>query len=250
MISKKIHGLTTTKWKHLLSIIILYIAILILIFCVIFISWKTGIYLKVFTRDPAVTAGLNGLNSIFDVKNNSLLADAEHNPLVGLLSNIGILFWCSSASLYLFSFTILRNKKKTDRNQRSDFALFCCFFGFLTLMLLLDDLFLFHEAIFPNLLNISEEVVYTCYLAVIFFGIVRFRKTIVKTNFYLLLLAFLWFGFSIIIDLFGFSIIVLYEPLDAIVLFEDGFKLLGIVSWFSYCAETCFSHIRDITIFR
>lgn len=248
---KKLNQLNTTAWKHSLpTIVIIYIAMLILILCVIFISLKTGIYLKVFTKDPASTAGLNGLNSIYDVKINPFLADAKHNPIVGLLSSVGILFWCSSASLYLFSFTILKNTKNTNHSQRSDIALFCKFFGFTTLMLLLDDLFLFHEAIFPNLLNISQEVVYTCYLAVIAWGILRFRKTIIKSNFYLLLLAFLWFGLSIIIDLFGFSIIVFYEPLDARTIFEDGFKLLGIVSWFSYCVETCFSYIRNITIFR
>lgn len=245
MNTNKKNRLIPIKWKHPLPIIVIYIAIIILILCVSFVSLETGIYLKIFTKDPASISGLNGLNSIHDVKTNALLSDAEHNPLAGFLSNIGILFWCGSATLYLFSFIILKNKKNINVNNRNNFALFFFVFGFLTSMLLLDDLFLFHEAIYPNLLNISQEVVYTCYVAAFSWGILRFRKIIIKTNFYLLLLAFLWFSLSIIIDLYGFSLIVLYEPLDARVLFEDGFKLLGIVSWFSYCAETCFKEISS-----
>ncbi len=57
----------------------LYTPIVILVLLVVFLSFKTGIPIDKFTGDPAAIAGIN--------------------PFIGVVSNIGILFWCASASI-------------------------------------------------------------------------------------------------------------------------------------------------------
>ncbi len=194
----------------------LYTPIVIVLLLVVFISFKTGIPIKKFTVDPATFARIN--------------------PFIGVVSNIGILFWCASASICFFSCALLQKTR-----FRRDFPAFLLFSGFITSILLLDDLFLFHEKglssrkiIFPNASFISQEMVYFSYIIIILFYLIRFRKIIIKTDIVLLFLAFLFFGASIIID----SLFKNY-------LFEDGFKLFGIVSWFGYFVRVCFQVVKQ-----
>ncbi len=201
----------------------LYTPIVILLFLVVFISFKTGIPIKKFTMDPAEIA--------------------EINPFMGAVSNIGILFWCASASICFFSFALLQKTR-----IRGNFSAFFQFSGFITSILLLDDLFLFHERhhlnsreiIFPNSPApfIAENASYFSYIIIVLFYLIRFRKIIIKTDFVLLFLAFLFFGASIIIDSFPI-------PVFDIDLFEDVFKLFGIVSWFGYFVIVCFQVVKQ-----
>ncbi len=197
----------------------LYTPIVILVLLVVFLSFKTGIPIDKFTGDPAAIAGIN--------------------PFIGVVSNIGILFWCASASICFFSFALPQKTR-----NRGNFSAFFLFSGFITSILLLDDLFLFHERhlnsreiIFPNSTFISQEVIYLSYAMIILFYFIKFRKIIVKTDFIILLLALSFFGASIIIDSFSLSI-----PMKS--LFEDGFKLFGIVSWFGYFVRVCFQVVK------
>ena len=208
-----------------LVLIKLYIPTLILILVVFFFSLKTGIPIKEFTRDPA--------------------AIAEMNPFFGIISNIGILFWCASASVCFFSFAVLQ-KCRIEKRVKGVFLLFLLFSGFITLILLLDDLFLFHERIFPKVSKefffdsaaISEKFVYLGYIMLFSFYLLRFRKIIFQTEWRILLLAFLFFGVSVILDSLPIQIFRNHY------LFEDGFKLFGIVSWFGYFVRVCFQAVN------
>jgi hypothetical protein len=104
--------------------------------------------------------------------------------------------------------------------------------------LLFDDLFLFHEAIFPYFLKIPEKLVYFGYATGIFYWILRFRKTILKTECNLLFLSLFFFGFSLITDAF-------LEFVKGAIFLEDGFKLFGIVSWFGYFVRVCFRVLNN-----
>ena len=207
--------------RTLSSILVkLYTPIVILLLLVVFLSFKTGIPISKFTADPAAIAGIN--------------------PFIGVVSNIGILFWCASASICFFSFALLQKTR-----IRGNFSAFFLFSGFITSILLLDDLFLFHEEglnslgiIFPNLPFISEKVIYFSYIMIVLLYFIRFRKIIIKTDFALLFLAFLFFGGSIIIDLFQIAVFDIF-------LFEDGFKLFGIVSWLGYFVIVCFQVVKQ-----
>ena len=213
-----------TQLRTLFPVLVkLYTPIVVLLFLVVFISFKTGIPIKKFTMDPAEIA--------------------EINPFMGAVSNIGILFWCASASICFFSFALLQKTR-----IRGNFSAFFQFSGFITSILLLDDLFLFHERhhlnsreiIFPNSPApfIAENAIYFSYIMIVLFYLIRFRKIIIKTDFILLFLAFLLFGASIIIDSFPI-------PVFDIDLFEDVFKLFGIVSWFGYFVIVCFQVVKQ-----
>lgn len=107
--------------------------------------------------------------------------------------------------------------------------------GLISLILLLDDLFLFHEIVFPLYFKIPEKIVFLSYGLMVLGYITRFRKLIFETDFIFLLFAFCFFGLSIIIDILDLRVSAL---------FEDGSKLFGIVSWFGYFARTCFQAIK------
>ena len=192
--------------RPLLIIAVLYLLIIFLLCSIFFISLDIGVPLERFTRDPSATTGTD--------------------PLVGLVSNIGILFWCTGASICLYSFFNIiysRGKKINDR------PLFLLVFGAITAILMLDDLFLFHESIAPRVFNIPENSVYVFYGLIVLFSIIRFRRTILQTNWIILSLAFTFFALSIANDLFKGLFI-----LPSSTFIEDSFKLLGIVSWVYY----------------
>lgn len=193
--------------KILMIVTILYIPIISLLSLIVLVNLHTGIPLKTFTRDPTAIAGIS--------------------PFAGIVSNIGILFWCIAASICLFSFFKITYQQT---NKINDFTLFLLFFGITTSVLLLDDLFLFHETIAPKFLNLSEEKIFISYGIIVLFGIIRFKKVIFQTEWIILSLAFVFFALSILMDVVSFFNSLQF-PRNFI---EDGFKLLGIISWTGY----------------
>lgn len=150
----------------------------------------------------------------------------------GAISNIGALLWCAAASICLFCAALSRRTvAKQANSKRWDIFLFWS--GLITLMLLADDFFLLHEEVYPNYLYISEKIILLAYGVIFLFYLTVFRKTILKTNYLLLLLAFAFFGISIGIDLFDIN------DSEIIFLIEDGAKFLGIISWFAYFTNLC-----------
>lgn len=191
--------------KSLKTVAVLYLLIALLLCSIVIVNLYTGIPLEIFTKDLATVADVN--------------------PFVGIVSSIGVLLWCVGASICLFTF----GKIIEQSNKINDYSFFLLFFGLTTLVLLIDDLFLFHELIAPKVLNISQEIVYVFYGILVLFGIVRFRKIIFQTEWIILSLAFVFFALSIAIDLFE-GLLILHNS----VFLEDSFKLLGIASWVCY----------------
>jgi len=161
-------------------------------------------------------------------------AITNRNPFFGVLSNIGVLLWCASATLCFFSAALLRNKGISRK-----ILTFFLGSGLITSVLLLDDLFLLHEEIFPRYFHIPQKVIYAGYVAIILLYLARFIKTILETEFIFIFLALGFFGLSIVVDFLPRSLLPWHH------LFEDGFKLFGIVSWFGYFARTCFQGIES-----
>jgi hypothetical protein len=75
---KYFHGkfLSTTIFQ-------IYIVLFILIFLIALVSYFTEIPIEIFTRDPAVTVTSEKIIP---------LIDDNHNPFLGIISQIGILF--------------------------------------------------------------------------------------------------------------------------------------------------------------
>ncbi|MFP4559079.1 MAG: hypothetical protein ACLFO6_06260, partial [Archaeoglobaceae archaeon] len=65
----------------------------------------------------------------------------------------------------------------------------------------------------------------------------RFKLVILRTDFLLLLFAFVFFGLMLMFDLF-------VDESGLQFLLEDGFKFFGIVSWLTYFATTCKNKIE------
>ena len=124
------------------------------------IRFQTRIPIGELTRDPLATMG--------------------KQFYFGIVSQIGILFWCSCAAICFFSVGILRNIKQ---NKVISYLVYS---GAFTTILLLDDLFLIHEVVFPIYLKISEKIVYLVYLSILGFYLLNFKKTIfhIKYRFY------------------------------------------------------------------
>ncbi len=223
-------------------IIKLYPPVFIFLLLVLFVSSKTDIPIEVFIKDPALIAGQNGL---------SPLINASTNPFVGVVSNIGVLLWCISASICLFSFTLLKKQQNLSRNRRNYLAPFLLFSGLITSFLLLDDLFLIHESIIPKLLKLPQVLIYSCYVAVIFFWIIKFRRTIMNTEWGILLLAFIFFGVSVFMDILMDESLLSSDLMgnydDVYSLIEDACKLFGILSWLAYFARVCFQAMNNAT---
>jgi hypothetical protein len=201
-----------TSW-----LLIIYIPVILLL---IALSLQPIMPVSYLTRDPQAIAGV---------------------PFyTGLLSNVGVLLWCTTSAICFFTFSVFK-KIQANFKMRS----FVLYSGLLTLMLLIDDLWMVHEEVAPNYLQIPEKLVYLFYFGAFCLYFSKFFKVIFKTEFLPLILAFVWFGLSILVDkseglnlAAGFNHEILYT-------IEDSFKLLGIVSWCVYFVGVCQKSLQE-----
>ena len=142
-------------------------------------------------------------------------------PHTGFLSQLGNCLWTAAAAVCLFCTGVLSGRPDT-----LNLKLFLFVSGLLTLLLGFDDLFLFHEEVFP-FLGVPEKVVLVSYAGLTLVYVARFYSTILKTEYSLLGMAFAFFAVSMALD---FLNPVGLEPH----IFEEGAKFVGIVSWLSY----------------
>ena len=157
---------------------------------------------------------------------------------LGGLSYLGILFWCATMAICFFSYVIFRKTGK-----RTPDPLFFLLAGLITSLLLIDDLFRLHEIVFPVYLHLHEYTLYVSYAALIAFLLIRYRSTILSTDYVLLMFALGCLGFSLISDMLTD---MFFRSVSGATLVEDGAKFVGIVSWFLYFARICFQDIVEV----
>ncbi len=204
-----IQGLIQNFPKKKLSLLIIGLTFC-LFFLIYIVSEVYDIPMRLIIEDPLSTFGVN--------------------PLTGIVSNLGVLLWCATASILFFTFFLVIGSAD---NKKTMFLLYC---AILTTILLFDDLFMFHEHILKSI-GIEESVMYGVYM--LLFGIlfVAFFRILKNSTFnYLILITFISFGSSVIIDFFT------GEKLR--MLFEDGFKFLGIVCWSMFFIFYSFKMVR------
>lgn len=148
---------------------------------------------------------------------------AHVNPLCGVLSSLGVLLWCATASVSLFVATLAA--KRGDKLQ----AAFLLWFAVLSLVLMLDDLFMFHEYLAAEYLGLRQRYVILAYMALTSGLLVSFRKVILTGDYALLAAAIGLFSFSVAIEK-----VLSYHKGSWLYLAEDGAKFLGLVSWAGY----------------
>lgn len=151
-----------------------------------------------------------------------IAAIANVHPLTGVVSNLGVLLWCATAAICLFSSSLLR--QQGARPQAS----FLLWAGLLTTGLLVDDFFMLHEFLAPVHFHLNEKVVLASYGCVTALYLLRHRRLILESSYWMLAAALVLFAVSVMFDLadgHGWSR-----------LGEDGCKLLGIATWLGYHA--------------
>ena len=189
---------------------------------------------------------------IADISVYELVADPNEigniAPYSGMVSTIGVLFFGSIVSICFFTAYLFNKKDKSEQKWRLFFQASGCF----VLLLLIDDVFQIHEnfstIIFgtgvdisktnKTLQNILETIIFGCY-GLLFVGyFVYFRKLINLTNCSYLVLSFIFFGLSLIVDMSP-------ETIAGHFILEEGFKLLGIVSLATYYIQVCYQKLKS-----
>ncbi len=160
------------------------------------------------------------------------LSDACCRVHFGLISNIGVLGWCATASGLLFAFLLLA----THKSPRV-VLVFLGASALLTGWLTLDDMFLVHEDVLPAL-GLSEEVIYVGYGCLGLAYLISSSKIILAARYPMLVIAIGLLGFSVVVDWF-FNL-----DSDLRLFVEDGAKLMGIAAWGSFHIETAYQLVR------
>ena len=199
----------------------------VLLLILMAIAWQPYVRIDLLTGDPAAI---------------------EDFPLYfGVLSHVGVLMWAMGASICLFS-AMLLDLWQTN----ADSSRFLRVFGWLSLLMCLDDLFLLHERVFPVMFRDSQEAVLFSYAVMIIVLIWTFRKIIVRYQPLFFVISLCLFSFSVFIDLIPSEItnsllsMVFQSKFNGIrFLLEDGPKLLGIFSWLSYFAWVSVVSLTD-----
>jgi len=161
-----------------------------------------------------------------------ITAIAKINPLSGILSNFGIILWCSAASVCFFSAMAIRNTKSKD----SFWFLF--YSGLLSAYLLFDDFFQLHEILAGDHVGIREIYSYMAIGMAVLIYLFIFRRNIWRTNFSFLLLSFIFLASSISIDVFQSMLMPRIGHWEFFI--EEAFKWLGIACWCSYYVQTSY----------
>jgi hypothetical protein len=203
------------KKDSLVALALIYIPGLLFLGAAVFLARANGIFFETISRDPIQV--LNG------------------KPYVGIISNLGILFWCSTCAILFYSALINRIKKGPEKE-----IYFLFFSGLLSTLLLVDDFFLLHDVIFPDYLKIDEIVFFLCYGLSTIAIFIRYYKIILDTDYVILVLSFLLLGLSATTD----EIIAIGIHIKHPFIVEDGFKFLGILSWFSYFTRTAYKFVK------
>lgn len=161
----------------------------------------------------------------------------------GFVSQLGALLWSASLTVCLFSLLLL--PRHTDRLMPTRRFLFHA--AILTAVLLLDDIFLFHEEIAPEYLHIPERIVIVLYLILgVVFVFANWREML-ASDYLILGLSLALFGSSIFLDALpieGFHVPYFWEQLE--IFFEDGFKFAGIATWLTFFTRYGMQHVQGM----
>lgn len=164
---------------------------------------------------------------LVDVPTRHLLEDgttvANVPWYVGAVSQAGLVGWALAASVALFAASVLA-VVDDDRH----FVRFFLAGGLLTAWLMIDDMFRLHEDVLADAMNVDEQVTQALYAAILALWIVTQRHVILRTRPYVFVAAFFWFAVSLLLDLSGETSGSLW------LVFEDGSKLLGILTWAAF----------------
>jgi hypothetical protein len=141
----------------------------------------------------------------------------------GSLSMLGGLIWVGSAFVATFAATVLFNRE--NAKGASQFMIAA---GALTLILVVDDMFMGHETVYRALFGIPQRVTIAIYALLVVAYLLNFRRLIIEVGPGLLIISLLAFAISVATDLF------VPPNFDWLHVMEDGAKLVGIFCWTTF----------------
>jgi hypothetical protein len=147
---------------------------------------------------------------------------------IGGLSLLGIILWSICVAICLFA--------ALATSIDAEWRRFLLAAGVLSAVLLFDDAYLLHDEILPIHLGIPGELFGVLYLVAIVALVIRFRALIATSNYLIFGAALVLFSAAAAIDVAS-TVLSEMVPSNAVVLGEDGTKLLGIVAWLAYFAS-------------
>tara|TARA_B100001964_G_scaffold242729_1_gene318404 strand:+ start:496 stop:1176 length:681 start_codon:yes stop_codon:yes gene_type:complete len=173
-------------------------------------------------------AGIKGLLVIRD-----LAQTCESALGIGLISNLGYLFWIATAAIALFT----AYSTPTHSQHKLKELLLCG--GWFSFILCIDDMFLLHDR------YIGQEFLYVVYAIFAFLIVFRFRDQLLKNGGEIFILAATLLAFSVLTDKFQLDLVdILPVKYEALQIFEEGVKFLGISAWFYFWWSTSSKYIR------
>jgi hypothetical protein len=158
----------------------------------------------------------------------------------GFVAQLGAVLWSAALMVCLFSLLLLKQKVNHPLAPRR----FLLHASILTSVLLLDDIFLFHEEIAPEYLQIPERIVIVLYLILGIVFVVSNWREMLLSEYLILGLALALFGASIVMDALpieGYDVAYFWQQLE--IFLEDGFKFAGIATWLTYFTRYGMQHI-------
>lgn len=206
-----------------------------------------GLYIAAFS----LVALLAVASIAFEIPIRQLVADPAQyfqGPFyTGFLSNLTVLTWAVGAYCAFFTRWTIGQIKSVPEWRR-----FFGLAGLLSIILMLDDLYMFHEEIFPNYLFFPEVSGIRPNEKFVIFGYGLFtlwflytsRKTIIKTPWPQLLVAGCFLAFSVLADRgIGKHLI---PSSSGRVYAEDSAKFLGVLGWSVYLVTTGKAVIKQL----
>ncbi len=154
----------------------------------------------------------------------------DPHELTGIVSNVGIILWCSGAFSALLAGWVLRR----ERAHRES-SWFLLAFGTISLVMALDDLLMVHEGIARDLLGLPELLPLAVYMLMTLAAVLRFASSIRAEGSVLLAVSLACFAGSVGIDIAPGPIKSLLG--DWNIVFEDSLKLFGITLWAGFFAR-------------
>lgn len=110
------------------------------------------------------------------------------------ISDLGAILWCVAATVCFFAAMVLRNSQTKDVYQ------FLLYSALLTTYLLFDDFFQIHDHYLHYRLGISEKITYLVLGVASCTLIIKFRQTILQTDYIVMLLGIGFLAISVIAD--------------------------------------------------
>lgn len=192
----------------------LYVPATAILLAALIASEIKGKSLGFYTREPAAIMGTSAL--------------------IGALSNLGGLLWSAAATVCLFTWAVKLRQRAEGRVPPAFFLVS----GLFMAAMMVDDVFQVHEELVPRYLGVPDEPVIVLYVLFAIAWLVVFWRTILKTDYLILLIAAGCSAVSVVVDAASKA------PFNSRYFLEDGFKLLGIVGWLGYLGRVCY---RELT---